>query len=535
MKLPWNSPTPPDNIDSALVIGAGAAGLATAGLLAAQGVQVTVVDRGNRAGGRAGELHVDGFRFETGPSWYLMPEAFDRYFELLGTSTAQELDLQVLDPGYRVFPEDQKPVDVPQGREAVTRFFESIEPGAGKKLGEYLDSARKVYETALQHLLYTNYTTLSPFLNKEVLSQAGNFVRMLFQSLDSYVDSQFKDVRLQQILKYPAVFLSTQPATAPALYHLMSHTDLELGVQYPQGGFSSLINAMERLAKERGVEFRYETEATRILTRDGHAYGVRVRSVDDSSEEKLTADIVVSCADLHHTENELLEESERTFPEKYFQHRDPGLGTTLVLLGVDGELPELEHHNLFFSQDWEQDFDVVYGDEDDLADRAEDSSRSIYVCKPSQTDDSVAPAGHENLFVLIPVPAAEVVGHGDAYGASESAAVHHAAEQAIGQIAQWAGIPDLAERIVVRRTVGPADFAKSYNAWSGGAIGPAHTLAQSAFFRASNVSRQVAGLYYAGGTVQPGVGVPMCLISAENVVHRLGMDPEAPRAGNTGV
>ncbi|MEX3516909.1 phytoene desaturase family protein [Corynebacterium camporealensis] len=517
MTLPGLAPKPPAEVDSALVIGAGVAGLATAGLLAEHGIKVTVIERGPRAGGRAGELEVDGFRFETGPSWYLMPEAFDRYFDLLGTSTAQELDLQLLDPGYRVFPEGKTPLDVPHGREAVAEFFESVEPGAGARLENYLDSAKKIYDTALQHLLYTNYTTPAPFLNREVLAQAGRFVRMLFQSLDSYVDSQFSDVRLQQILKYPAVFLSTQPATAPSLYHLMSHTDLELGVQYPQGGFTSLIDAMERLARERDVEFRYDTEAVEITTSDGRATGVRVRH--EGQNETLTADIVVSCADLHHTENALLKPEERTFSERYFARRDPGLGTTLVLLGVEGNLPQLDHHNLFFSEKWEEDFEVVYGD--DVQAHAQQSSRSIYVCKPSQTDDSVAPEGYENLFVLIPVPAAEVVGHGDAYGASESAAVKRAADAAIEQIAQWAEIPDLAERIVVRRTIGPADFADKYHAWSGGSIGPAHTLAQSAFFRSSNVSKKVAGLFYAGATVQPGVGVPMCLISAENVLDRL--------------
>lgn len=227
----------------------------------------------------------------------------------------------------------------------------------------------------------------------------------------------------------------------------------------------------------------------------------------------------MSAADLRHTETSLLPQSAQTYPESYFARRDPGLGTVLVFLGVRGALPELKHHTLLFSKDWAPDFRAVYHAPEDS--RPLGASESIYVSKTSATDPAVAPEGCENLFVLVPVPAEENFGAGNAYGEEESPRVGAIADAAIHQIGTWLGIPDFAERIVVRRTVGPSDFARRYNSWAGGAVGPAHTLRQSAFFRGRNASRKLKNLYYAGGTTVPGVGVPMCLISAHNVITRM--------------
>ncbi|MDO5511637.1 phytoene desaturase family protein [Corynebacterium sp.] len=509
---------------TALVIGAGVAGLATAALLAKEGYEVTVVDKLDTVGGRAGDLTVEehpGFRWDTGPSWYLMPDAFEHFFRLLGTTSEKELDLVDLTPAYRVFPEGDAPVDVPSGVDEAAALFESIEPGAGQKLRDYLDSAGDSYQIALDRFLYTTFSALRPLVHRDVLTRTGRLARLLTGSLQDFVNKRFRDTRLRQILSYPAVFLSSRPDTTPALYHLMSHTDLVQGVRYPVGGFTSVVAALHRLALEQGVSFRMSTQVTAIVSVDKQVRGLRVRTSDGRLEE-LAADIVVSGADLHHTETRLLPAELRTYPEKYFARRDPGIGTVLVMLGVRGRLPQLVHHNLLFSKDWSTDFDAVFDGPQE--ERPLDSSRSIYVSMPSATEDGVAPPEHENLFVLVPVRADESLGHGSLFRGSGSPAVEAIADAAVAQIADWAGIPDLAERIVTRHTVGPADFSERYHAWSGGSIGPAHTLGQSAFFRGKNVSGKVAGLYYAGATTVPGVGVPMCLISAENVIKRLRGD-----------
>lgn len=502
---------------SAIVIGAGVAGLATAALLGREGFAVTVVERLGAVGGRAGEEHIDGFRFDTGPSWYLMPDAFDHFFSLFGARTEDFFRLVDLSPAYRLFPEGHTPVDVLSGRAAATSLFDSFEPGAGARLGEYLDSASEAYGLAVDKFLYTTFSSPRPFFSRDLWGRYRDLARFLRVPLSRFVAERFTDVRLRQMLTYPAVFLSSHPAHTPSLYHLMSHTDLVQGVKYPQGGFAAVVDALRELAESNGARILLNSEVTAIAHSGRRATGVRLIDAPP-----LAADIVVSTADLRFTETRLLPPSLRTYDERWFSTRNPGLGTVLLMLGVDGPLPQLAHHNLLLSADWGPDFDAVFGGPTRA--RPLRASRSIYVSKPSATDPTAAPAGCENLFVLVPTPAAEDLGHGDMYRPAASPAVSAIASAALEQIERWCGIDDLRSRIRVHRTLGPGDFAERYHAWSGGSIGPAHTLRQSAFLRGSNRSGKVRNLYYAGATTVPGVGVPMCLISAENVIKRLRGD-----------
>ncbi|QPK83887.1 phytoene desaturase [Corynebacterium qintianiae] len=502
---------------SAIVVGAGVAGLATAALLGRDGYDVTVLERLDTVGGRSGEETIEGFRFDTGPSWYLMPDAFDHFFGLFGKRTADILNLVDLAPAYRLFPENASPVDVPSGREDAIRLFESIEPGAGAELAAYLDSAGDTYDMAVDRFLYTTFSSLRPFVDSEIRGRYADLARLLTVPLDKFVASRFTDTRLRQMLTYPAVFLSSHPERTPSMYHLMSHTDLVQGVKYPQGGFTAVVNALVSLAEENGVRIRRNADVRAITYSGARATGVRL-----TGGEQLAADVVVSAADLHFTETRLLPPEKRTYDEKWFGARDPGLGTALVMLGTNRKLPQLAHHNLLFSENWDEDFDAVF--DGPVASRPLDASRSIYVSMPSATDPSTAPEGCENLFVLVPVPAATDFGHGDMYQGEASPAVEAVAQHAVDQIGRWCGIDDFRDSITVMRTLGPSDFAERYRAWSGGSIGPAHTLRQSAFLRGRNVSRKLNNLYYAGATTVPGVGVPMCLISAENVIKRLHGD-----------
>lgn len=528
---------PDDHLDTprgrttAVVIGGGISGLATAALLARDGYAVTLVEQNEVVGGRTGNWEQDGFRFDTGPSWYLMPEVFDHYFRLLGTSAEAELELKVLDPGYRVFTEGvPEPVDVSADLETNIDTFERIEPGAGAKLREYLDSARTTYEVATKTFLYTSFQSLTSLVSPEVVRQSGKLLSLLFRPLDSFIAKSFSNLTLQQVLGYPAVFLGSSPDRAPSMYHLMSYLDLADGVLYPQGGFMTLIEAIANLACAEGVQIQTGVTVTEITTtperstprtagrrRKASVTGVQVTHSNGTTEH-LRADVVVSTADLHHTETQLLPAALQTYPQTWWDRRSPGPGMVLVYLGVQGELPELAHHSLLFTADWQANFDAIFGPEPVVPELA-----SIYVCKPNETDPTVAPAGDSNLFVLVPVPAETAIGSGGIDGGGDPL-VEQTADAAIAQIADWAGIPDLADRIVVRRTVGPADFANDYNAWCGGALGPEHTWQQSAFLRGKNASARVDGLIYAGATTIPGIGLPMCLISAEIAVKRLRGD-----------
>lgn len=512
-----------------IVIGAGVAGLATAGLLARAGHQVTLLESNDTVGGRAGSLSGaqigadPAFRWDTGPSWYLMPEAFDRFYELMGTSTAEQLDLVDLAPGYRVLSGDSDPVDVPVGAEQVAELFESLEPGAGKKVRRYLAEAGDTYRIAVDRFLYTTFSSPAPFLGREVLARAGRLAKLLTVSLQSLVNNRFTDTRTRQILSYPAVFLSSAPATTPALYQLMSYTDLVQGVKYPLGGFAAVVESLRRLAVDNGVEVRTSCPVARIRTDTDRANPLRrvpglgrltswlpgatarTTGVVLADGTELDADAVVSAADLHHTETAMLARGVQTYPEAHWRRINPGVGAVVVMLGVRGELPQLAHHTLLFSDDWTPDFAAVFGG----GGASSSASSSVYVCRPSATDPDVAPEEHENLFILVPCTADPTITERD---------VEAIADATIDLVAERAGIPDLAERICARSTLGPKDFATDYNSWHGWALGLAHTLTQSAFMRGTNHSRAVSNLYYAGSTTTPGVGVPMCLISAENVL-----------------
>ncbi len=500
----------------AVIVGGGIAGLATAALLGTEGWSVTVLEARDELGGRAGSWESGGFRFDTGPSWYLMPEVFDHFFRLLGTTAAEQLDLVRLDPAYRVYSDPatgRAPLDVRSGREAATALFESVEPGAGARLAAYLDSAGDAYELAVTRFLYDTYETTAGLRDPALLRRVPQLAPLLTRSLASHVDRRFADPRLRQILGYPAVFLGGSPYGVPSLYHLMSHLDLDDGVLYPRGGFTEIIRAIARLAEASGARIETGARVASITTDRGEATGVVL-----ADGRSLTADLVVSTADLHHTETTLLPRAQQTYPESWWAKRSPSPGALLVLLGVAGELPQLAHHTLLFADDWRSNFDDIFGSRPRIPDPA-----SLYVCRPSATDATVAPPGHENLFVLVPVPADPSLGRGGTDGAGD-AAIEAAADRVIAQLSAWCDVPDLADRIVVRRTIAPGDFAADLGAWRGNALGLAHTLGQSAMFRPRNASRKVAGLSYAGASALPGIGLPMCLISAELVVKRLRGD-----------
>ncbi|MHA7177884.1 phytoene desaturase family protein [Arthrobacter sp. Sr24] len=535
----------------AVVIGGGISGLATAALLAKDGHSVTILEKEAQLGGRAGRFSRDGFSFDTGPSWYLMPEVIDHWFKLMGTSAAAELDLTRLDPAYKLWNSaPDASLEVRTGRRETQALFESQQEGSGETLGQYLDSAELAYNLAKKHFLYDPFGTLRGLLSPAVLRHAPRLAKLLTQNLNSFVASRFSHPLQQKILGYPAVFLGTSPYKAPSIYHLMSHLDLQDGVLYPQGGFAALVDAMERVARGAGVEIITEATATKIHlvesepAKPGPAKPSLVESRfselklrlgkstnsprceavawrDSSGQDRITeATLVVGAADLHHVETTLLPEALRMHSAKKWKKADPGISAVLLCLGIKGTLPDLAHHNLLFTEDWADNFARIT-DGQALAD-----TTSLYVCKPSATDSSVAPEGSENLFLLIPSPALPQWGKGG-YDGGGSAQIEKVADAAIAQVAAWSNTPDLADRIVVRRSYGPADFQDNFNAWQGSALGLAHTLPQSAFLRPGNVNPKVKGLFYAGSSVRPGIGVPMCMISAEIVLKLVRGDSSA--------
>lgn len=486
-----------------VVIGAGAGGLAVAGLLAKAGFKVTIYEANSDVGGRMGLYEADGFKFDTGPSWYLMPEVYEHYFNLFNKTAADYLDLMKLSPAYQVYFQEESGPIIITGDEAVDgQTFEEREVGAADALKRYLNSAEETYKLSLKYFLYHDFSHLHKLAKMDIIKHAPAMLRSATTSLDDHVQRYFTDPGLRQIIGYPAVFLGSSPYTAPSIYHLMSYLDFRQGVFYPKGGMYSVTQALRSNAEGQGVEIVLDSPVTSIVTNDGKATGI---VLGDGNE--ITADIIVSNADLHFTQTELLAENDRDYPSKYWEEKEAGPSALLMYLGVEGELPTLKHHNLFFAENWKENFDNIFGENQQWPEPA-----SMYVSMPSATDDSLAPIGHENLFILVPLPANVNLNHNR---------LHEFADSYINQLAVQAGIPDLRKRIVTEKIYGPKDFATELHAWKGTALGLSHTLKQSALFRPKTKSKKVKNLYYVGANVQPGVGVPMCLISAELIYKDL--------------
>lgn len=485
----------------AIIIGAGVGGLATACILGQAGYEVSVYEKNDGPGGRAGTFTQDGFTFDTGPSWYLMPDIFEQFFELLGEDIHKHLKLTRLDPSYRVFFKDTLfgAVDIVGDVEKDGATLEAIEPGARAKLRNYLEKSTYQYNLAIDQFLYKNYDSITDFMTPQMLIQG---LRMnVFTTMQKYVSKHFSNKEIQKIMQYPLVFLGASPNNAPALYNIMSHIDFKQGVFYPQGGIYELTKTLVKLAKKRGVKFYYNDPVQSINVSEGHATGITLES-----GKKISADIVISNADMAHTELQLLEPELRTYSASYFKKRVMAPSALLLYLGVKKQYKNLQHHNLVFSKDWDANFNAIFKT------KRWPSDPSFYVCNPNKTDKSVAPAKHENLFVLVPLPATTN------YTDQE---LETYTDWILKTMEQTMHLTDLRKHIVVKKVVAAKDFESTYNSYAGTALGFAHTLKQTAIFRPANQSKHVDNLYYVGAGTSPGIGLPMCLISAQLVYKRL--------------
>ncbi|MFC4989788.1 phytoene desaturase family protein [Saliphagus infecundisoli] len=487
--------------ESVAVIGGGVGGLSTACYLADRGADVAVVEKNEQVGGKASRLERDGFRFDMGPSWYLMPDVFERFFADFDRRPEDYYELERLDPHYRIFFKDDDRIDVTPDLERTKRIFESYEPGAGEVLEEYLECSKVNYEVGMEHFVYEDRERLRDYIDADVARQARGL--SLLGSMQDHVEDYFEHPKLQQIVQYSLVFLGGSPENTPALYNLMSHVDFGLGVWYPEGGIGSVIDAIRDLGAELGVEYHTDRPATAIKGRSG---GFKL----ETPRGPLLPDLVVSNADYAHTEQELLPPEKRGHDEEYWNSRTYAPSAFLLYLGVEGEIENLAHHTLVLPTDWDDHFEQIFDDPQWPEDPA------YYCCVPSMTDESVAPEGHGALFVLVPI----------APGLEDTPEIRRQyRDRVLTDLAENTGT-DLEDRIVMEERFSVSDFADRYNSFRGSALGLAHTLRQTSLFRPPHRSAEVDGLYFTGADTTPGIGVPMCLISGrltgEKVVEDYG-------------
>jgi len=475
------------------IIGAGFAGMSAASFMAREGWDVTVIDKNATAGGRARQLKAEGFTFDMGPSWYWMPDVFERYFQQFGKTVSDYYSLKRLDPSYRVYWNDGI-TDIPADYDALKTVFENIEPGSGAKLDDYLREAAHKYRIGMQELVYKPGQSVTEFLDWKVVSNV--FKLDVFTSIKKHIAKHFKNERLKQLMEFPVLFLGALPADTPALYSLMNYADVKGGTWYPEGGMFAIVNAMQNLAEELGVRFLFGEEAKAIVIEKGKAK----KLVTDKGE--YTAEVIISGADYHFTEQHLLPADYRTYTEAYWQKRVLAPSCLIFYVGLKTRLKDVLHHSLFFDVTFEKHANEIY------TDKQWPTEPLFYLSVTSQTDPHVAPEGGENLFILIPV-AAGLDGDTPAIREKYFQMVIQRIEQRTGQA--------IKEHIVYQKSYSVSDFENDYHSFKGNAYGLANTLLQTAIFKPSCQSKKVKNLFYTGQFTVPGPGVPPSLISGEVV------------------
>jgi len=481
-----------------VVIGSGFAGMSAATFMAKAGWDVTVLEKHNMPGGRGRKFSSDGFLFDMGPSWYWMPDVFERYFNLFGKKVSDYYELIRLNPSYRVYYNVDK-LDIPADYNELKNLFESIEPGSSKQLDLFMDEAHYKYQVGIHKLVHKPGRSVTEFLDMDLAK--GLFKLDVFTSMKKHVGKYFKNPKLVQLMEFPVLFLGALPADIPALYSLMNYADIKLGTWYPKGGMYNIADAMYQLALEQGVKFHFNTNVKKINTINSVANKV-IASTADSEFSEFDADVVIGGADYHFVETQLLEQPNRSYSEEYWNQRVMAPSCLLFYVGLNKKLTGVKHHTLFFDVDFDKHGKEIYQNPQ------WPSEPLFYVSVTSVTDDSVAPANCENLFFLIPI-AADLKGDDEATREKYFQKILLRYEKSIGQ--------SVKDSIIYKKSYCVSDFKEDYNAFKGNAYGLANTLMQTSILKPSLKSKKVKNLFYTGQLTVPGPGVPPSLISGEVV------------------
>lgn len=473
-----------------IIIGSGFSAIASACYMAKAGFSVQVLEKNEQVGGRASLLEIDGFKFDMGPSWYWMPDIFERFFADFGKKVEDYYKLTKLSPGYRVIFGKDDFIDISDEPEEIIAKFEEIEPGSGRYLRKFMEDSRKNYEIAMTDLVYNPGKSLLELVSVETATRLNLFLTNISQT----VRKNIKDPKLQSILEFPVLFLGAKPQNTPAFYSFMNHADFGLGTWYPKGGFNAVARGMVQLATELGVQFHLNQEVRKIETEKSVAK--RVLTHTDSFE----ADLVISGADYAHTEN-LLNENEKNYSAGYWQKKTFAPSSFLYYVAFDKKVPELQHHNLFFDTDFGQHAVDIY-DEPKLPKKP-----LFYANFSSKTDPDLCPEGKEVGFFLIPV----------AVDLEDNEDIHDRYfELIMDRVTKNIGV-DLRSSVIFKKSFGVQDFKERYNSCRGNAYGLANTLLQTSVLRPGISNKKIKNLFYTGQLTVPGPGVPPALISGKVV------------------
>lgn len=470
------------------IIGSGFSALAASCYMAKQGYEVQVFEKNETVGGRARRLEKEGFMYDIGPTWYWMPDVFERFFADFGRKPSDYYTLNKLDPGYQVYFGENDSVKISGNLEEIYELFEKEEPGSSKHLKSFLKSAKENYATAIEDLVYKPGVSPLELVTPTTISRVSQF----FSTIRKEVRRKIKSKKLIQILEFPVLFLGAKPGNTPAFYNFMNYADFGLGTWHPEGGMYSVVEGMKKLAEDLGVSFSTEANVEKIHVSNGRVTGMRVNGEDVASELVLTG------ADYHHSES-LLDQQYRQYSESYWDKRTFAPSSLLFYVGFDKKLKNVEHHTLFFDTDFDEHAHTIYDDP------SWPENPLFYASFPSITDHSFAPEGKEAGVFLIPL--APAIEDTDEIRERYFDMIINRLERLTGQ--------KVRKNIIFKESFCVNDFVKDYNSYKGNAYGMANTLLQTAFLRPKIKSKKVKNLYFTGQLTVPGPGVPPSLISGK--------------------
>ena len=459
--------------------------------------KLLLLKKNETPGGRARQWKADGFTFDMGPSFYWMPDVFERYFNQFGKTVEDYYSLQRLDPSYRIYWNDGY-TDLPADYSALKDLFESIEAGSGEKLDKYLKGAAYKYELGINKLVHKPGLSVLEFADWETVS--GVFKLQVFSSIKKHISKYFKNEKLRQIMEFPVLFLGALPEDTPALYSLMNYADIKGGTWYPDKGMYAVVNGMYQLAVELGVRFQFNERVNELVVENALIKKV----VTDKNT--YVADVIISGADYQFTEQSLLPLAYRSYSTKYWEKKVMAPSCLLYYVGLNKKLKSPVHHSLFFDVSFDKHGQEIYKNP------KWPNEPLFYVSVSSVSDDNAAPFGHENIVFLIPV-AAGLEGDTEELRDKYFSIIAQRMEKHIGE--------SILDSVVYKKSYSVTDFVGDYNSFKGNAYGLANTLMQTAIFRPSCKSKKVKNLFYTGQLTVPGPGVPPSLISGEVVAKQV--------------
>lgn len=470
------------------ILGSGFSSLTASCYLAKAGYDVTIFEKNATIGGRARQLKKEGFTFDIGPTWYWMPDVFERFFKDFDKHPSEYYELEKLNPAYSVYFDKNDYITIEDSLDKICETFEKEEKGSSKKLKKFIDQARSNYNIAIKDLVYNPGVSPLELVTPQTIKKISQF----FSTIKKDVRKEFNNNRLAQILEFPVLFLGAKPSNTPSFYSFMNYADFGIGTFHPKKGMYEVILALEKLALELGVKIKTDSAVDKIIVENKTAVGVK------SNGKVYTSDIVLSGADYHHTET-LIDKSLRQYSEKYWKSKTFAPSSLLFYIGFDKKLKNVNHHTLFFDVDFDLHAEAIY-------DRPKWPEEPLfYASFPSITDNYCAPKGKEAGIFLIPL----------APGLEDTPELRESYfEKIISRFENLTG-QKVKNSILFKESFCVNDFIKDYNSYKGNAYGMANTLLQTAFLRPKLKSSKVKNLYFTGQLTVPGPGVPPSLISGK--------------------